>query len=302
MSFDIQNLISTLNKQGKTEHTSSGNVDALIQQLIASQGQPSYTLTSGTIFSESNYQNQMQTLYDNDGTVEENNDLQNVVKDVYDDNGVLSERLLYDENGSYTGKMSFESDPISGINRTTLSDASGHITEILESKQNPDGSTQNISKDAYGNTTETITKPDGTSLSVNKDSNGKIQSATKVEEKNGQTIMTTFNDQKKKTSTQITQNGEVLRTINYSYNSLGQLEKSIYRDASGDVENKIYYSYNNDGQIAETTKKDANNKTVEILESTYNPDGTRTTIRKNGDGEILETLTYDSAGNLIDEE
>ena len=270
MPFDIQNFISNLINQEKSGVNKSADINTLLQQVISAQNQPSYVQTSGTVFTVNNQNNIVQTLYDSDGTRTE---------DVYDDYGTLKERLIYDEDGKYTGKMSFESDPLTGVNKTISTDAYGNITDILESKQNPDGSKTSITRDASGN----------------------ILSASKLEERNGQTIMTIFNAQGKRTGRQITQNGEVVQTINYSYNQAGKLEKSVYRDSEGELQRTLYFSYNSDGQIEKTTNRDAFGRTVEVLESTYNADGTRTTVRKNAEGEIIETTTFDKYGNQIEE-
>ena len=285
MPFDIQNFISNLIKQEKSGAKNSVDINTLLQQAISSQTQPSYIQTSGTIFTVNSQNNMVQTLYDSDGTrmetrsYDQNGELDRVVKDVYDDYGTLKERLIYDEDGKYTGKMSFESDPLTGVNKTISTDAYGNITDILESKQNPDGSKSSISRDAYGN----------------------ILSASKLEERNGKTIMTIFDSSGKRTGRQISRNGEVVQTINYSYNQAGKLDKSVYRDSEGELQRTLYFSYNSDGQIEKTTHRDAFGRTVEVLESTYNADGTRTTVRKNAEGEILETTTFDKYGNQIEE-
>ena len=129
MPFDIQNFISNLIKQEKSGAKNSVDINTLLQQAISSQTQPSYIQTSGTIFTVNSQNNMVQTLYDSDGTrtetrsYDQNGELDRVIKDVYDDYGTLKERLIYDEDGKYTGKMSFESDPLTGVNKTISTDA-----------------------------------------------------------------------------------------------------------------------------------------------------------------------------------
>ena len=214
------------------------------------------------------------TEKDGDGNVTKETEI------THNDDGTTTEKeTVYNDDGTTTETVT-EKDKDGNTTKETVTekDKDGNVTKETETTHNDDGTTtekENVYNDD-GTTTETVTE---------KDKDGNVTKETVTEkDKDGNVT--------KETETTHNDDGTTTEKENV-YNDDGTTTETVTeKDKDGNVTKETVTEKDKDGRITKETETqyDENGNVTQVTETTTSADGkTRTTVVRDGEGNIIDT-------------